>query len=81
MKVMDNICILEDTTAELEKAKALVALIQSGTDDYASIDGPFKSGFEMVCTNLSTLYDILYRLVEYLDNAVDDAYRHIKPGD
>ena len=39
----NNICILEDTAAELEKAKALVTLIQSGTDDYASIDVPFKS--------------------------------------
>ena len=79
MKVMNNnICILEDTAAELEKAKALVTLIQSGTDDYASIDGPFKSGFEMICTNLSTLYDILYRLTEDLDNAIDAEYH---PGD
>ena len=74
----NNICILEDTAAELEKAKALVALIQSGTDDYASIDGPFKSGFEMICTNLSTLYDILYRLTEDLDKAIDAEYH---PGD
>lgn len=75
---MNNIYILEDTAAELEKAKALVALIQSGTDDYANSDGPFKSGFEMICTNLSTLYDILYRLTEDLDKAIDAEYH---PGD
>ena len=75
---MNNIYILEDNAAELEKAKALVTLIQSGTDDYASIDGPFKSGFEMICTNLSTLYDILYRLTEDLDKAINAEYH---PGD
>ena len=32
----------------------------------------------MICTNLSTLYDILYRLTEDLDKAIDIEYH---PGD
>ena len=78
---MNNISILEDTTAELEKVKALLNLISDYAEEPARIKGTFKNDFEMIVANLSIVYDMVYRMSAELEKAVDDAYRDRKPGD
>ena len=73
--------LMEQTQGELEKVKALVNLIQDYAEEPARIKGTFKNDFEMIVDGLSIVYDTVYRLSADLDKAVDDAYRHKKPGD
>ena len=70
---IETITILEDATMELSKAIALVSLIQSATDDYVTVEGPFKAGFEMLATNLSTVYGLLYDLNTNLTDTIQAA--------
>ena len=65
----------EDAQTQVEKIKALVSLIQTATEDYARVKGPFQSGFEMLCINLSNTFDLLDKLNTDLGEAVDAAYK------
>lgn len=73
--------LMEQTQAELEKVKALVNLIQDYAEEPARMKGTFKNDFGTILINLSIVYDMVYRLSADLDRAIEDAYRHKKPGD
>ena len=73
--------LMEQTQAELEKVKALVNLIQDYAEEPARMKGTFKNDFGTILINLSIVYDMVYNLSADLDKAIEDAYRHKKPGD
>ena len=56
--MMIDVFHAENAQVELEKIKALVALMQNATDDYARVKGPFQTGFDMICMNLATVYEL-----------------------
>ena len=78
--MMIDVFHAENAQVELEKIKALIALMQNATDDYARVKGPFQTGFDMICMNLATVFEMVDRLNANLTEVVDEAYRKT-PGD